>query len=435
MTTAPLEPHAPPQRETTLHLLFLRGEQVALHPLSTGRTTYFGANVLDEARAAGLNTTALLRRLHFQALGEDRGVRRAECVWHVQGADNAGLRWQAVPGLQERERGWVDAARTPPSNVPWMHPGWHAHALDWLDEELAAQGRARTGEPEVLKHWQISVLWRVPTRAGPVYFKAVPDFFGREVQVTPVLARELTGAAPPVLAADTARGFLLLDDAGTEPGDVPELATLLRHVAQVQRQARPLLPGLGLRDRGPAYVLRWLDHLLTDETLRTGQADGFTGEESARLRAHRPALVGALERLASSPLPATLGHGDLHGGNVVTRDGRYTLLDWSDACVTHPFLDADPDYFLGYQAMDGPTDTQRHTLTAARDAYLHAWADVAAPETLRALHGDAMLASELYRALGYVDGIQAAVEDKTEWRDAHLDHLRRLLRRLNPVTP
>ncbi|MFC6661311.1 phosphotransferase [Deinococcus multiflagellatus] len=166
--------------------------------------------------------------------------------------------------------------------------------------------------------------------------------FAREVALTPVLAREVPGAAPRVLAADTARGFLLLADSGEAgPDDLPGL---LRHLAWVQRASLPLLPTLGLRDRGPAYVCRWLPHLLSDEGLQVGQPRGFTPAEAADLRTRQPALDAALARLAASPLPPTLGHGDLHAGNVTARDGTFTLLDWSDGCATHPFLDANPAY-------------------------------------------------------------------------------------------
>ena len=235
-----------------------------------------------------------------------------------------------------------------------------------------------------MKHWQISLLWRVPTQGGDVYFKAVPDFFAREVTVTARLATEVPGAAPPVLAADTGRGFLLLDGCGAAGGD-PEAA--LRQLARVQRATRPLLPELKLRGRGPAYLLARLDALLSDASLHADEhgphPDALTPAEAATLRARRPKLEAALERLRVSPIPLTLGHGDLHGGNVTTRGEQVTLLDWSDASLTHPFLDANPAYLFP----DG-SDPDAAVLEAARDAYLREWSDLAPPDELRALHAD-----------------------------------------------
>ena len=409
----------PARRETTLHLLLTRpgGAEVACRTLTVNTPVYYGEHVLEAARSAGVEGW-LGRRLAFtrQGVGED-GVTRATCAWQLFTPELPG----AVP-VPDELRELADAARTP-TRTPWFGPDWHAGALAWLDGELAEQGRSRTGDPVVLKHWQISLLWRVPTQGGDVYFKAVPDFFAREVTVTARLATEVPGAAPPVLAADTGRGFLLLDACG-ESGGAPEAA--LRQMARVQRAARPLLPELKLRGRGPAYLLARLDALLSDASLHADEhgppPDALTPAEAATLRARRPELEAALERLRVSPVPLTLGYGDLHGGNVTTRGEQVTLLDWSDANLTHPFLDANPAYLFP----DG-SDPDPAVLEAARDAYLREWTDLAPPDELRALHADALLAGEIYRALGYADGIQGAVEDRREWAGAHLWHVRRLL--------
>ncbi|PTA68843.1 phosphotransferase [Deinococcus arcticus] len=419
MTAHPAPLHQPTRRQTTLHLLLTHGGVAAHHTLTVHTPTYYGQHVLDAARAAGLDGW-LGRRLAFSPQGTAGGVTRAECVWHLHSA--APLGPAAAPDeAPARAIGWRQAALSLPPPTPWFHRSWRALALEWLDTELAAQGLSRTGGPEVLKHWQISLLWRVPTTGGQVYFKAAPEFFAREVHLTPVLARELVGAAPGVLAADTARGFLLLADAGETGTD--DLEGLMRHLAAVQRASRPLLPRLALRDRGPGYLRRWWPRLLGDEVLLVGQPGGLTPAEAAALRGRHTELDAALARLAASSLPPTLGHGDLHSGNVATQGGAFTLLDWSDACCTHPFLDAQP-------ASLAP-DATPGALAAARDAYLAAWTDCAPLDELRALHSDAALAGELLRALGYVDGIQGAVADKTEWHGVHLDHLRRLL----PGTP
>lgn len=274
------------------------------------------------------------------------------------------------------------------------------------------------GEATVLKHWQISLLWQVETTGGRVYFKAVPDFFGREVRVTPRLAAELPGAAPPVLAADEERGFLLLKGAG-QTQDALDLPALMRHLAWVQRRSLPLLSHLPLQDRSPNFLRARLDDLFSDACLLPGEEGGLSAGEAATLRAQRPELEAALARLAASPLPLTLGHGDLHGGNVVVDGaGRFTVLDWSDACRLHPFLDANAAYFAQAPA---------EAVEEAHAAYLDAWTDLLPPDELRALHADGLRAGELLRALGYVDGIQPHVEDRAEWHGAHLYHLRKLL--------
>lgn len=163
------------RRETTLHLLLTRpgGAELTCRTLPVTTPVYYGEHVLETARAAGVEGW-LGRRLAFtrQGVGED-GVTRATCAWQLFTPE--------LPGavhVPDDLRELADAARTP-TRTPWFGPDWHAGALAWLDGKLAEQGRSRLGDPVVLKHWQISLLWRVPTQGGDVYFKAVPDFFAR----------------------------------------------------------------------------------------------------------------------------------------------------------------------------------------------------------------------------------------------------------------
>ena len=38
-------------------------------------------------------------------------------------------------------------------------------------------------------------------------------------------------------------------------------------------------------------------------------------------------------------VPAMLMHGDFHFGNVAVQGDGFVILDWTDACITHSFLD------------------------------------------------------------------------------------------------
>ncbi len=51
-----------------------------------------------------------------------------------------------------------------------------------------------------------------------------------------------------------------------------------------------------------------------------------------------PRVGEMCDELAGYGLPETIQHDDFHDGQVFVRDGRYLLLDWGDACVSHPFF-------------------------------------------------------------------------------------------------
>lgn len=42
--------------------------------------------------------------------------------------------------------------------------------------------------------------------------------------------------------------------------------------------------------------------------------------------------------LASYGIAETLQHDDLHDGQVFVHGGRHLVMDWGDACISHPFF-------------------------------------------------------------------------------------------------
>ncbi|GGQ99838.1 hypothetical protein GCM10008957_10620 [Deinococcus ruber] len=409
-----------------------------LPELQMAGSVYFGQGVTEAFGTLLGAELALLRRVAFRRLPDTETHQLRGATWSLDLlSDSAHGEWSLPADLPAEQRPWAEAALlpAPPARPLWQRSGGQAQLLAWLDDELAAQERPRSAAPQIIKHTQISFLARVPTAPGPLYFKAVPGFFRSEVPVTCWLSRELPGAAPPVLAADAEQGFLLLENGGEAlnlnvvgwgfPDDQRGTWTpndsraLLRQVAHLQRASEARLDdlrALGLRERGPQYVLTWLPRLLDGRYFHTAQEGGLSAEEAQRLQAMQPRLQAMLERLAASPVPLTLGHGDLHEGNVLKRQEHFTMIDWSDACITHPFLDANLSYLV----------PQEHA-EAAADAYLDAWKGMLPPAELRALYRAGQQAGELFRALGYIDGIQLGVEDASEWGNVHLTHFRALL--------
>lgn len=419
-----------PKTHATVHVVVAHpdGERVAaqagaLPHFVTDGLTYFGAGVSAEAHThLGLHA-ALLRRLHFRKVSDTPELRVREVAWQLDLLEESrGLDWVRPATLPPDQRAWAESALAPPPpNRPaWQRPGWWAGTLAWLDAELARLNRPRSGEPEVLKNLQISCLAQVPTADGPLYFKAVPPFFAREVPVTAWLADHAPGGAPPVLARDDAAGRMLMQGAG-DPSETGAEASL-RHFARVQRATErwlPALRALGLPDHGPAWVRAHLEGLLQERHCLIGQEGGLTRAEAEQLLALRPRLEAACDHLIAAALPTTIGHGDLHDGNVAFLAGRPTILDWSDASLTCPFLDVGAGYFA--------PDATPEALDRLRDAYLAAWTDLRPLPELRALYASAQWAGEAYRALGYTLGIQPHVEDVGEWSDGQLYQFRRLL--------
>jgi hypothetical protein len=265
-------------------------------------------------------------------------------------------------------------------------------------EEVGAWIRSHvdvTGAFEEPRAARWSVVLRVPTVDGAVWFKVSPDD-RFEAPLTERLAQVDPDLLPELIAIDAERGWLLMRDGGTRLRDtgesIEDWESILPRYAELQLAVAPEAAGflsLGVPDERLEGLPERLDQLLDDEEfLLLDRPDGMSSEERERLRTQRPSIVTSCQELAETGIPDSVQHDDLHGGAVlVDGDRRHRVIDWGDACVSHPFhtltvLLRATAYQRGYEP-GGPE------ILRMRDAYLEpfgrfgsraellGWADVA----------------------------------------------------------
>jgi hypothetical protein len=233
-----------------------------------------------------------------------------------------------------------------PHRAPYAEPGGPAASLRWAGAALQALGRGPILAAAQERTWNLSAIWSLQTRDGPVWLKQVPRFFAHEPAVLRWIAgigyghlvsRVLAADDPPRTTPPRTTGRMLLDHVDGEDlyGAGPDVRiAIVADVHPVQRAAAGRveeLLRLGLPDRRPALLIP----VLRSVVARHGGGD-------RRLVALAAGLDERMARVAACRLPETLLHGDLHPGNVrgVPGDaGRRVVIDWGDSCVTHPAFD------------------------------------------------------------------------------------------------
>ena len=258
----------------------------------------------------------------------------------------------------------------------WSSPAWIAGAVAWLDEQLAAAGRERTGAVEQTRVRPWSTLIRAPTAGGDVWFKAAGPATAFETALVPLLARLAPGEVLTPIAADPVRGWLLLPDGG-EPLPADGFDAALARYGALQRglaaHAGELL-ALGVPDMRPAVMPgRFREALDAVAAIASREDRPGDRELVARAAALEPEFADWCARLEGRG--ASLDHNDLHRWNVLG-DGRF--FDWGDAVVAHPFatllvpvsLGADPgpylDGFGDRAALREEAELARRVATIAR---------------------------------------------------------------------
>ncbi len=296
----------------------------------------------------------------------------------------------------------------------WTGPAWRAEADAWIEQHVAGHGASTIGSLEQVHVRPWSTVIRVPTTAGDLFFKANAASLRHEVGLAVLLAMRRPDCTVTLHGVDTERGWMLMANAGRPLREiVAEERSLARWLDVLPLYASlqldlvddaDALVALGVPDLRlavlPSAAAAMLDRL---DAIAPGECPPAV---HGRLREALPAIADSCAALAAYGLPETLQHDDFHDGQVFVRDGRYLLLDWADACITHPFFTM--AVTLEGVIAWGLDDVERSVDSGPfRDAYLGAFAGMASADDLASAFATATRLGWLCRA---VNGHQSGNE-------------------------
>ena len=279
----------------------------------------------------------------------------------------------------------------PARRPPWFRHDWLEQAEDWIDEQLRALNLVRAAAPVPARVWSLSAVLQVPIAGGAeVWFKASCDHFRAEPAITRAVGGIATSFTPTVLASDYERAWMLLAPLPPTAGDPPcRIEAAARAISTLQLQSIDHLEALraaGCPDRGLRPTLDAFATLL---------------EDRGRFGSPWPWIEDRIGSFFAGGVPLTLVHGDLHLDNVAG-DAEPVIYDWSDGCISHPFID-------GAHLVDR-VGAAHHA--QVRDICLAAWGDGA-----EAVWELAPLADRVFQAVTH-DAIGRSLEPGSAWETA-----------------
>jgi phosphotransferase family enzyme len=228
-----------------------------------------------------------------------------------------------------------------------------------------------TGAIEAVHERTWATVWRVPTDAGAVFFKACAPVQAFEPRLTAELSARWPDHVPAVIAHDDAPGWLLLADAGAPiaaAGNPPGAwLRVLPRYAELQRGEASRTGdhvAHGVPDLRLASLPARLDDLL-------GSDLPLEADEIARLRSYAPRLATEATELAGAGIPESIQHDDLHMGNVYALGDGLRVLDWGDSSISHPFA----SLVVTFRFLEQVNGLRRDDpwFARLRDAYLEPW--------------------------------------------------------------
>jgi hypothetical protein len=218
----------------------------------------------------------------------------------------------------------------------WRDPVWLSDVHAWIAGRLDELGFVRAGEIEQGHVYPWSTVLRVPVAGGQVWFKANTEALRYEAALVARIAQRRPDIVPPPLAIDDATGWMLMTDAGES----------LRSVTARERSLDrwyDVLPRYASVQLDLAGEVDDLLALGVPDRRLVGLPDGYErlldaiGAER-RFWDARPMVAALCDELAAYGLPELIQHDDLHDGQVFVQNGHHLVLDWGDACVSHPFF-------------------------------------------------------------------------------------------------
>ncbi len=285
-----------------------------------------------------------------------------------------------------------------------------ANAEKWIHAELIKQGIQITGPLDQFYARPWSILIRIPSSSGNIYFKAVSPESRHEVALMVKLHQWHPECTLPVIASHLGQGWLLTPDGGTTLREAIRGSQDFRHwqsvlpiYARLQidltRHIEEIF-SIGEPDRRLKALPGQYEALLQDhQALYIDQKDGISSEQVQRLQALVPDFAAMCAELETSGIPETLNHGDLTDGNIFLSNGHAIFFDWGDSVISHPFFSLRTTFVSLYFSMG--IDYGAPELDVLRDIYLEAWKEYGALDELRAAFQLALKVAPISRALDW----------------------------------
>ena len=347
----------------------------------------------------------------------------------------------------------MSGATTVANIATWEDPAWRTTAASWIDEQAERLGLRRIGQIEQAHARQWSLMWRITTADGLVWFKANGGDTRYEAPLAEALGRWAPGRVLAPLAVQAERGWQLLPDgearcATTLPatlpnGPVASFATVpngpLASFATVPnvplasfatiKHALGELRGMGGRSAASTRSAPLALDLMPQPTVVALAADpppardagrrpvaelvddpatGLSPESRARIRALLPEYGQWCARLGDSGIPSSLNHDDLHDANVFVGPDGFVFFDWGDSAMCHPFTTLLVALRVVAYRFELPADDR--SVLRVRDAYLEVFDDLADVAQLRELARLATWTGKPARAMSWRRALAGASE-------------------------
>ncbi|WP_449536621.1 aminoglycoside phosphotransferase family protein [Ferdinandcohnia sp. Marseille-Q9671] len=297
-------------------------------------------------------------------------------------------------------------------------------ADNWYRRELEYVGLQFTGKIERVKESDFSIVERISTDCGDVYFKANGQATRHEAALSKHLNETSFGKTARIISSNEVNGWLLMEDlGGTSLRSIKDKRIwqqALQEYAELQVTQISYVDNLiyrGVPDRRIPKLKSEVEQHLRDMSSR------LSTEEAEKILSLQKEILKMCDELYSI-VPSSIEHGDLHSNNIRVVDNNILFFDWGDASISHPFFSTR----IFWHALDDLIEKESEWLAIVdefRPYYLEPWLKFA---TMKELDEALRISDELaciQRALSWYIYLTQQVdrnERPAQWLRLFLEH-------------
>ncbi len=310
----------------------------------------------------------------------------------------------------------------------WSSPAFVEEARAWVADQVRPLGLRLTGDGEQphCRPWSSAISFE--SDGGRLWFKVNGPGIRHEAALVDLLGDVVPDLVPEVVAADHDRAWSLTRDAGPVLRSVvpvdeqwPAWEGILARYAQAQLELarhRDAVAAAGVPEVSPTTLPRLARSLVAELAGRDPSDGGLSSEETTRLEARLSSYDGWCATLATSGVPDSVQHDDLHSSNVCWNGsiGDARIIDWGDATWGSPL--ATMLCTLNSLAFHADCADDDPRLARVRDAYLEPFTTFADRAELVELVTLARRTGAVTRALSYQHafaGEPRSAEAEADW--------------------
>lgn len=253
--------------------------------------------------------------------------------------------------------------------------------VQWGQDYLLSKGYIINKPQELILETPWSRVIRFLTMDGYIYLKQIVPILSVEPLIINILYEKFQENMPVIVGINENLNCFLMKDAGTPLREILKkdfqsnlLCEGIKKYTQIQCAMvnhGNIFFELGVPDWRLEKLPILYDQLINQDDLLI--SDGMTTSELNFLRELYPKLTSICKLLANHKIPETLDHGNFNDNNVLVENNtnNITIIDWSDAVITHPFISL--AYCLRNVAHHHNLKETDKTYLVLRDACLENW--------------------------------------------------------------